>query len=108
MRLQGKTAVITGAGRPGGIGQGIAARLSQDGARVVLHDLGETKGEIAPAHGVGTSEDLETVASAIRAGGGEAATFCGDVLVEDDVSGLMDFAADRYGSVDILINNAGI
>lgn len=108
MRLDGKTAIVTGSGRPGGIGQGIAARLAQDGARVVLHDLGGTKGDIAPAHGVGTSGDLEEAASAIRADGGEVATFCGDMLVEDDVAGLMDFAADRYGSVDILINNAGI
>ena len=108
MRLEGKTAIITGSGRSGGIGEGIAARLAQEDARVVLHDLGEVKGEIAPAHGVGTSEDLEAVASAIRADGGEVATFCGDMLEEDDVAGLMDFAADRYGTVDILINNAGI
>jgi meso-butanediol dehydrogenase/(S,S)-butanediol dehydrogenase/diacetyl reductase len=108
MGLTGKTAVITGAGREGGIGQGIAARLAADGARVVLHDLGKVGGEIAPAHGIGTSEELEAIAERIRAGGREVATYCGDMLVEDDVAGLMDFAAHSYGGIDIVINNAGI
>ena len=108
MKFEGKTAVITGAGREGGIGQGVANRLAEEGARIVLHDLGRTGGEIAPSHGVGTSEDLEKVASAIRESGAEVTTFCGDMLVEDDVAGLMDFASETFGSVDIVINNAGI
>jgi meso-butanediol dehydrogenase/(S,S)-butanediol dehydrogenase/diacetyl reductase len=107
-RLTGKVAVVTGAGRAGGLGQGMAARLAAEGARVVLHDLGRTGGEIAPAHGVGTSEDLEAVAADIRAAGGEVATFCGDMLQEEEVAGLMDFAAGHYGRLDILVNNAGI
>ena len=108
MSLEGKTAVVTGAGRAGGIGQGVAARLAAEGARVVLHDLGKIGGDTAPAHGVGTSEELEAIAEAIRETGGDARTFCGDMLVESDVAGLMDFAKDTYGSVDIVINNAGI
>ena len=108
MTLEGKTAVVTGAGRTAGIGEGIAARLAADGASVVLHDLGKVGGDIAPAHGVGTSENLEEVAANIRATGAEVATYCGDMLVESDVAGLMDFAFEQYGSVDIVINNAGI
>lgn len=108
MRMVGKTAVVTGAGREGGIGQGVAARLAAEGARIVLHDLGQVGGETAPAHGVGTAEQLESIAEKIRSAGGDARTFCGDMLVESDVAGLMDFAKDTYGSVDIVINNAGI
>ena len=108
MGVTGKTAVITGAGRAGGIGQGIARRLAADGTRVVLHDLGKVGGDIAPKHGVGTSEDLDAIAAEIRATGAEVATYCGDMLKEDDVAGLMDFAAGTFGSVDIVINNAGI
>lgn len=108
MRLKGKSAVVTGAGRNLGIGQGIAARLAKEGARVVLHDLGRVDGDIAPEHGVGTSEELEKMAERIRSIGGEAVTFCGDMLIEDDVASLMDFAAQKYGGVDILVNNAGI
>jgi meso-butanediol dehydrogenase/(S,S)-butanediol dehydrogenase/diacetyl reductase len=107
-RLAGKTAVITGAGRPGGIGQGIAHRLAAEGARIVLHDLGRVSGEIAPAHGVGTSADLDATADALRATGAEVRTFCGDVLIEKDVADLMDFARDSFGSLDIVVNNAGI
>jgi NAD(P)-dependent dehydrogenase (short-subunit alcohol dehydrogenase family) len=107
-KFRGKTAVVTGAGRAGGIGQGIAERLASQGARIVLHDLGKTNGEIAPAHGIGTTDELEAIATGIRGKGAEVATFCGDMLVEDDVSGLLEFATEEFGSVDILINNAGV
>ena len=107
-KFRGKTAVVTGAGRAGGIGQGIAEKLASQGARIVLHDLGKTNGEIAPAHGIGTTDELEAIATAIRGKGAEVATFCGDMLVEDDVSGLLEFATEEFGSVDILINNAGV
>jgi len=108
MKLQGKSAVVTGAGREGGIGQGIARRLASEGAKLVLHDLGRIGGETAPVHGVGTADTLEAVAAELRAEGAEVSTYCGDMLVEDDVAGLMDFAAGINGGVDIVINNAGI
>lgn len=107
-RFDGKTAVITGAGRAGGIGQGVAARLAAEGANIVLHDLGAVGGEIAPAHGVGTKSELEDIAAGIDATGAKVATFTGDMLIEADVEALMSFAADRFGGVDIVINNAGI
>ncbi len=107
--LEGKTAIITGAGRPTGIGQAIARRLASEGAQIVLHDLGKVAGDIAPAHGIGTSDDLEAAAEQIRQStGAKVATCCGDMLIEDDVANLMDFAAETFGSVDVLINNAGI
>ncbi len=108
MSLDGKTAIVTGSGRAGGIGLGVARRLASEGARVVLHDIGRVGGELSPAHGVGTTEDLLAAARSIRAEGGTAVTFCGDMLIEDDVAKLMDFAASEFGSLDIVINNAGI
>ena len=108
MRLKGKSAVVTGAGRDLGIGQAIAARLAKEVARVVLHELGRSNVEIAPRHGVGTSDELETMAERIRSISGEAVTLCGDMVIEDDVASLMDFADRKYGRADILVNNAGI
>ncbi len=108
MRFEGKTAVVTGSGRAGGIGLGIAARLAGEGANVVLHDLGQVGGDTAPSHGVGTAEELERAAASIRAAGGRATAFCGDMMVEEDVAGLMDHAVSEFGSLDIVVNNAGI
>ncbi len=108
MSLDGKTAIVTGSGRAGGIGLGVARRLASEGARVVLHDIGKVGGDVSPAHGVGTTEDLLEAARSIRVEGGTVATFCGDMLIEDDVAGLMDFAASEFGSLDIVVNNAGI
>ncbi len=106
--LAGKVAVVTGAGRLRGLGAAMARRLAAEGCKVVIHDLGHTAGDIAPEHGVGQEEELEQVASQIRADGGDCAAFMGDMLVEDDVRRLVAFAVESYGRLDILINNAGI
>lgn len=106
--LSGKVAIVTGAGRHKGIGEAIAKRLAADGAKMVLHDIGVLKGDIAPSHGVGQKAELEQVADEIRKAGGTAATFTGDMLVEKDVEALVAFTVKTYGRVDILINNAGI
>lgn len=55
MTLAGQVALVTGAGRPGGLGQAIAAALAAHGATVVLHDRGAVEGELAPAHGIGAA-----------------------------------------------------
>lgn len=106
--LAGKVAIITGSGRPKGLGEAMAKRLAAEGAKVVLHDLGKVGGEIAPEHGVGKASDIEQVAAEIRAAGGECTTFLGDMLVEADVAALVRHAVDTYGRVDIFVNNAGI
>ena len=95
---------------PARVEPGELALVSQDAlpARGVLHDIGKVGGDVSPAHGVGTTEDLLEAARSIRAEGGTVATFCGDMLIEDDVAELMDFAASEFGSPDIVVNNAGI
>lgn len=108
-RLAGKVALVTGAGRARGLGQAIARRLALEGAAVVIHDRGAVAGEIAPAHGVGVTAELEAVAEGIRAEtGARVATVTGDLLDEAALAGIVEGAVGAFGGLDILINNAGI
>src|ERR1700754_643514 len=104
--LAGKVAVVTGAGRPKGLGEAMAKRLAAEGCRVVVHDLGRVAGDPAPAHGIGKEDELRQVAAEIRAAGGECTVFQGDMMVEDDVQRLVAHAVDTYGRLDIFVNNA--
>jgi meso-butanediol dehydrogenase/(S,S)-butanediol dehydrogenase/diacetyl reductase len=106
--LKGKVAIVTGAGRHHGLGEAMAKRLAADGAKVVLHDIGTLKGDIAPAHGVGQKAELDQIVDEIKAAGGDAAGFTGDMLVEKDVEALIAFTVKSFGRLDILVNNAGI
>ncbi len=106
--IAGKVAVVTGAGRRKGLGEAIARKLASDGARIVLHDLGRTAGDMAPAHGVGGDEEMHAVAADIRAMGAEVTTFAADMRVEDEVAALVAHAVATFGRLDILVNNAGV
>lgn len=92
MRLQGKTAIVTGAGS--GIGRGIAEVFAEEGAQVVLAERREEAGE--------------QVAQAIRDAGGAARFVRCDVSVEADVRAMVDETLRAYGRVDVLVNNAGV
>jgi len=91
-RLEGKVAVITGAGS--GIGRATALRFTGEGARLVLADMNK--------------KGLQETLGLIKREGGEAVTRKADVSVEDEVKGLMDFALESKGRIDILSNNAGV
>lgn len=106
--LSGKVAVVTGAGRSRGLGAAIVRRLAAEGCRIVIHDIGAPHGDTLPAHGVGTSDEMEQFAAELREQGTQVTTFAGDLRVEAEVAALMDHAVDTFGSLDILINNAGI
>ena len=90
--LDGRVAVITGAAQ--GMGRAVAERLGSAGAALVLSDI--------------RSDPVEEVASALTAGGAEAVATAGDVTVSADVRAMVEAALERFGRIDILINNAGV
>lgn len=101
LNFEGRVAVVTGAGR--GIGRGYARLLAERGARVVVNDLGgsiEGEGaDVGPA---------QSVVDEITAAGGEAVADTNDVSTEAGARAIIDTAIERFGRIDILINNAGI
>jgi len=90
MKLTGKTAIITGAGT--GLGLAFARRLAADGANVVVADI------------KGAHEAADSLAKE----GHQAIGLRADVTSEDSVGGMVDATIQRFGSVDILVNNAAI
>ena len=99
--LEGRVAVITGAGR--GIGREHALLFAREGASVVVNDLGGandgTGADAGPAH--------EVVAE-IEAAGGRAVADTSSVADWDGASALIDHAVSEYGRCDVVVNNAGI
>ncbi len=89
--LQGKVAIVTGGSR--GIGAGIARRLAQEGCKVVVTSRG--------------AEGLERVAREIEQAGGAALAIPGDAGIKADVEAMFDRVLEQWGTVDLLVNNAG-
>lgn len=105
-RFEKKVAVITGVGRVSGIGAGIALRLAREGADLVISDIcAELKS--APGYGMGSWEQLNKTAEAIRALGVRCLPARCDVTKTEEVETLMENAAADFGAIDILVNNAG-
>src|SRR5512139_3131545 len=92
MRLKDKVAIVTGSGR--GIGEGIALRLAEEGAKVVVNDVNEA--------------DAKRTVEAIQGKGGKAVAVVGSVTVREVAQKMVDTAVKEFGTVDILVNNAGI
>ena len=108
MRFKGKTAVITGSGRRGGLGEGIALRLAKDGANIVISDIGAPRDAATGAEHIGSSDEMEAIAAELRNMGVEASTCVCDVRSFEEVRKLAKHASDMHGSLDIWVNNAGI
>ena len=90
MRLKDKVAIVTGSGR--GLGKGIAMKLAEEGAKVVIADMAAAD---------------DTVAE-IVAKGGTASAFAVNFSKQEEVQALIKYAIDTYGTLDIMVNNAGI
>ncbi len=91
MRLREKTAFVTGAGR--GIGRAIALGLAREGARIAVADI--------------LAENSLAVANAIHAAGGEALSVGVDMTKRPEVEAAVNSALQRFGAIDILVNNVG-
>lgn len=91
MKLANKTAIVTGASK--GIGRAIAVRLAQEGARVAVSAR--------------DTEDLKLVVAEIESFGGVAHEISLDLRVPENPAKLVRFALDRFGAIDIVVNNAG-
>ena len=92
MLLNGQVAIVTGAGR--GIGRGIALRFAREGCSILL--------------AARTQKEIDAVAAEIKAHGGKAAAFAGDVSRESDCQNIVEAARKHFHCIDILVNNAGI
>jgi NAD(P)-dependent dehydrogenase (short-subunit alcohol dehydrogenase family) len=99
--FDGRVAVVTGAG--GGLGGSYARELGRRGAKVVVNDLGAS----VDGTGGGTSA-ADAVVGEINAGGGEAVASYDSVSTPEGGEAIISTALDRFGAVDIVINNAGI
>jgi len=92
MRLKDKVAIVTGSGR--GIGEAIVLRFAAEGAKIVVNDVNE--------------KDAGAVVEKIKAKGGQATAVIGSVALRETVQSMVDTAEREYGTLDIIVNNAGI
>jgi 2-keto-3-deoxy-L-fuconate dehydrogenase len=104
--LEGKVVVITGVGRPQGVGRAAALRFAREGAKLVLADLATGDRRVGEIEG--TPPDLEAVTNEVVAGGGEAIAVPTDVSKEADVRRLIAAAVERFGRVDSMVANAAL
>ena len=99
--LEGKVALVTGGGR--GVGRGIALALAEAGAKVVVNDLGATLDGLSQGE-----QPAAEVVAAIEALGGHAVVDGGSVAEWTAAHKMVETAVERFGRIDIVINNAGI
>src|SRR3990172_2203790 len=92
MKLENKTIIVTGSGR--GIGRYIAKRLGKEGANVVVTAR--------------TENDIQDVSGEINDAGGNAVFIRGDVRIEEDVKNVIEITLEKFGKIDVLVNNAGV
>jgi NAD(P)-dependent dehydrogenase (short-subunit alcohol dehydrogenase family) len=103
--LEGKVVVVTGAGRPRGVGRATALRFAREGARLAIVDV---PGACAAADVIGAAPDVDRVAAEVRAAGAEVAAIPADVSDPGAVEAALDAVRDSFGRVDVMVCNAAI
>ena len=101
--LEGKVALVTGAGGENGIGRGIATRLALEGADVVVNDLTINPYEDRPGSWGGVTQ----VVNEVMAMGRKSIAITADVSNSNQVQAMIDQTLEQFGRIDILVNNAG-
>lgn len=104
LRFDGRTVIVTGAGGNPGLGRAHALLLASRGANVVVNDIGK----LPDAFGYAGVASADAVVEEIRRGGGKAVADCHDVADEAQAGAIIETALSAFGSVDVLVNNAGI
>ena len=100
---EGKVAVCTGSGRPGGLGEAILRRLGEDGYRLVVTDVdGSGSSHLAKP------DEMDAVVESLRSRGADVLSHACDVRSARSVKQLFNAVMEHFGRVDVLINNAGI
>jgi NAD(P)-dependent dehydrogenase (short-subunit alcohol dehydrogenase family) len=105
--LDGKVAIVTGAGGRHGIGRAIANRLAREGADVVVTDIEGSVEAIRPEDRQAGWQGLPSVVSEIQALGKQSLGLFSDVSDSAQVESMVDQTLQRFGHIDILVNNAG-
>ena len=104
--LKNQVAVVTGAGRKGGIGEAIALRLAHQGANIVVSDICAPPTNL-PHGGSGEWDELESIAGEIKALGVDSLSLRADVTDAGSVQAMFAQTRKTFGRLDILVNNAG-
>ena len=92
MNLEGKVAIVTGGAQ--GIGKGIVERYVKENAKVAIFDIDK--------------DMLEATEAEMKSMGGDVMTFTVDVLSKEQIFNAVNAVADKWGHIDILVNDAGI
>jgi meso-butanediol dehydrogenase/(S,S)-butanediol dehydrogenase/diacetyl reductase len=106
--LNGKTAIVTGSGRKKGIGEAIVKNLANYGCNVVVSDIGVASGPNFSEDHVGTSDEMKSIVAEIQKQGGKAIAIPCDVRKSDQIKSMIDQTVEEFGSLDIMVNNAGV
>jgi 3-oxoacyl-[acyl-carrier protein] reductase len=109
--VSARVALVTGCGKPDGAGQSVARSLARDGVAVIVTDRRPTgvpnrRQEIVGSEQPASWSGLDTLVAEIAAAGGTATASLGDIGSEDDAEAMVNVALERYGRLDILVNNA--
>lgn len=106
--LKSKTAIITGSGRKGGIGEAIAKMLAKRGCNVVISDIGTATGKNFSKSHIGTTAEMKAIVKEIKAAKGNAIAIPCDVRKSKQIQEMVAKTVRKFGGLDIMVNNAGV
>ena len=106
MSLEGKVALITGAGGMRGVGRATALKLASQGANVAITDVRRPLADLPPGEVRAEWQSIDSVADEVRNRGSQALPIYADLSNADEIEGLVAETVNHYGRLDILVNNA--